>query len=454
MLHFHDPYPPKALDVRNIAAVMKAFRVVRAFPGFVWAVAKQWYHGGLGDLAAGVVFWFLITIPAVVLGLVSALGFLEGLVGTGLKETIQQDVVDFIQRVFTADADSLSSTVDELFGQTNGSFLALSIGLTLFTISRGFSGMIRALDTVYDVVDGRTWYHTRIVGLILGLGSVLIAVPIVLLEVFVWSEVDFSWESPVKAVIAIVILLAWAATIFHFGPATRTKWRWDLPGAVVAAAFWWALSFGFNVYVEVVGQGTNEVLGAIGAFILALTWIWLAAQVLLIGAAVNAILGDRMGLDRGRRPWKISEAIANTTGEIKKVVLPEPKDLDVPLELDLDDAGEGDPKARRARMKTRTRAPRRADANGADANGADANGADANGADTNGADLDRSPIESEAQVAKAVTLASALPEKPLATPLDLSRIEADATEPMPFFDLDDRPMGVGATSNEWFQSPT
>ena len=110
--------------------------------------------------------------------------------------------------------------------------------------------------------------------------------------------------------------------IFHFGPSIRTKWRWDLPGAIVAALFWWALTEGFRYYVNLT-QGSNAALTAVGAALLALTWVWLAAQVLLIGAAVNTELGKRMGLDRRKRDWKINEAINVTTGQIKKIVVPE-----------------------------------------------------------------------------------------------------------------------------------
>lgn len=285
---------------------------------FVWDVAKRWYFGGLGDLAAGVTFWILLSLPAVVLAMVSALGVLDSLLGRSLSIEIEEDITGFIERVFSSEAEGIATAVDELFAQQELGLLTISVALTLWTISRGFAGMIRSLDLVYEVENGRAWYYTRIVALILGLGSLLVSVPIVMLELFVWSRFpDGAIETILRAVVAVVILVFWASMIFHYGPSIRTKWRWDLPGSIVAAIFWWILTVGYQSYIDVV-SGRNGVLSAIGASLLALTWVWLAAQVLLIGAAVNVQVATMIGIERSRREWQIPEVLR--TGEMKKIV--------------------------------------------------------------------------------------------------------------------------------------
>jgi membrane protein len=288
---------------------------------FVWDVSKRWYYGGIGDLAAGVTFWILLSLPAVVLAMVSALGLLDSLLGRDLSIAIEEDITGFIERVFSSDAEGIETAVDQLFNQQELGLLTASVALTLWTISRGFAGMLRALDFVYEVDDGRPWYYNRIVALVLGLGSLLVSVPIVLLELFVWSRFpDGAIESILRTVVAVVILVFWASMIFHYGPSIRTKWRWDLPGSIVAAIFWWILTVGYQSYIDVV-SGRNGVLSAIGASLLALTWVWLAAQVLLIGAAVNVQVATMTGIHRTRREWKIPDVLR--TGELKKINVPE-----------------------------------------------------------------------------------------------------------------------------------
>ena len=294
---------------------------LRITASFVWDVAKHWYYGGLGDLAAGVTFWILLSLPAAVLALVSALGWLANIIGTELRNEVQADVVAFAQRLFGNDASTLIETIDQLFERQNSGVLTISLLFALWTISRGFAGLLRALDGVYDVDDGRPWYITRVVALFLGLGSLLVSVPIVMLELFVWNKYDLPFETTFEFASSVLILLIWAVSMYHFGPSVRTKWHWDLPGAGVAAVLWWLLTFTYRFYVDITSGG-DQVLGALGAFILALTWVWLAAQALLIGASVNSLLGDRLKINRAKRSWRLNERIFRT-GEMKKIVLPD-----------------------------------------------------------------------------------------------------------------------------------
>ncbi len=296
-------------------------RRTRTAASFVWDVIKHWYYGGLGDLAAGVTFWILLSLPAGVLALVSALGWLADIIGTELSNEVQADVIAFAQRLFGDDATTVVESIEQLFDRQNSGVLTASLLFALWTISRGFAGLLRALDGVYDVDDGRPWYVTRVVALFLGLGSLFVSVPIVILEVFLWQRYEVPFESALEFLSSVLILLIWAVSIYHFGPSVRTKWHWDLPGALVAAVLWWLLTIGYRFYVEITSGG-DQVLGALGAFILALTWVWLAAQALLIGASVNSLLGDRLKINRAKRSWRLNERIFRT-GELKKIVLPD-----------------------------------------------------------------------------------------------------------------------------------
>ena len=301
---------------------------------FVVDVALRWYHGRVGDLAASVTFWIVISLPALVLALLAVLGPIDRLVSVSFSSQIETEVEAFIGRMFTGEGNAVSSTVSELFVQSNNSLAIVSLALAIWSVSRGFSGLIRALEDIYEVEDRRPWYHTRVVAVILALGSLLISVPLVLMEIYVWGEiVDGPVESVLRGLTAIVVLILWASIVYHYGPAERHRWRFDLPGAVVAAIGWWILSFGFARYVYLTSNA-NEVRAAVGAFLLALTWIWLAAQVLLVGGAVNSLLGQRLGVTRGRRAWTINEVVTKGTGEIRKIVVPERDERDARDEPD------------------------------------------------------------------------------------------------------------------------
>ncbi len=287
---------------------------------FVWDVALRWYHGGIGDLAAGVTFWLLVSMPAAVLALLAALGPIDAFIGYGFETQMKVELEEFIERVLTDEGGEVQAAITALFDQTNPELLTFSVAVALWSISRGFAGLIRALEDIYDIQDGRPWYYTRVVAVFLGLGTILVPLPLVAMEELVWSQItDGFLERSVRSLLAMLVLVLWAATFYHFAPAKRNKWRHDLPGALVAASLWWILTLGFARYVAMTA-GSNEVTAVVGAGLLALTWIWLAAQVLLIGGAVNFIYGERFGLSRLHKQWNLNEKLAKGTGEIKKIV--------------------------------------------------------------------------------------------------------------------------------------
>jgi membrane protein len=295
---------------------------------FVADVGRGWYHGGIGDLAAGVTFWVLVSLPAATLALLATLGSLDTIIDYGFETRIEQNLLDFVATVFTDENGGVQEAVAALFDQTNSELLTISLVVALWSISRGFAGLIRALEDIYHVVDGRSWYYTRVVAVFLGVGSLLISVPLVMLERLVWDKLEPGpLEELLRNVVSLAVLIAWASTIYHFGPAARSRWRHDLPGALVAAAMWWVLSISFGWYVRP-SSGANGVTAAVGAGLLALTWLWLVAQVLLIGGTVNFLYGQRRSITRNRRSWSLNKRIMWSTGELRRIVASEPSPVE------------------------------------------------------------------------------------------------------------------------------
>ncbi len=302
---------------------------------FVWDVGKRWYYGRVGDLAASVTFWLIISLPATVLALLAALGPIDRLFGfvtqrlaaddVELQSRIEGEVTLFIERVLTDDSGEIQATVASLFERSSPGLLTLSVAIMFWSISRGFAGLIRALEDIYDVAaeERRPWYVTRVVAVVLGIGSVLVPIPLIVVDQFFWQPLgDGALIDAVRLLVAVTVLILWASVVYHFGPGTRNSWAYDLPGAVVAALLWWLLTAGFSRYVDLTqrAEGANEIRAAVGAGLLALTWLWLAAQVLLIGGAVNYLFGERLGISRNRRDWSLSDVVNRSTGELKRIM--------------------------------------------------------------------------------------------------------------------------------------
>lgn len=88
-------------------------------------------------------------------------------------------------------------------------------------------------------------------------------------------------------IVAGALLLA-LALLYRLAPSrAEPQWRWVSAGAVVAAILWIVGSALFSLYVTNFGD-YNKTYGALGAIVILLTWFYLSAFVILLGAELNA----------------------------------------------------------------------------------------------------------------------------------------------------------------------
>lgn len=270
----------------------------RAFARWLWQLTKdvlqEYRQDGVGDLAASITFWTILSVPAAVLALVSALSSLDSIVGSSLAADVEREAQELIAETFV-DADALSSAVSELFNSSSAGVATVATLVALFTLSRAFAGLIRALDVAYEVEEGRPWWYLRLVAIGLGVATVVVvastAVFLALLPSLPLSSVARAFAAPA----AFGVLIVWAATVFHVGPNHHTPWRYDVPGAIFTAIGWLATSQGFAWYVRLSGGG-NDVQTTVGAILLALSLMYLLSIVMLIGAQVNDVIARRSGV--------------------------------------------------------------------------------------------------------------------------------------------------------------
>jgi membrane protein len=240
------------------------------------------------DAAASVAFWLLLSLPATLLAGLATLSLL----GDEATAELRRLTFEFVDRVFTSEADELRTAIDGIFDQNKAGLFSVSLLLALVTVSRGFAGLIRALDVVYDIEESRGFVRLRLASLGLGFGTIAT----VALSTWLWSlSAGAGVALILRVAVALVVLVVWAATIFHVGPNHHTPWRYDLPGAVLSAVGWFIVSVGYGWYIQLAGSG-NAVLGVAGAILLGMTWFWIVCLILLVGGELNEIVARRAGV--------------------------------------------------------------------------------------------------------------------------------------------------------------
>jgi membrane protein len=285
-----------------------------------WDLIRELRHesrdDALADAAASVAFWLLLSLPAATLALLASLSLL----GPGLADDLQGAVDDLIDRTFTTEAQGLRDAVDGVFDQQRPGLFSFSIAVALFTASRGFAGLIRALDVAYDIEESRGVVRLRLTAVGLALGTFATIAASTLLWV---RSGELGLPQWLRLIAALLVLVVWSATMFHLGPHHRTPWRYDVPGAIVAALGWLLLSLAFGWYVRFAGSG-NELVGAASTALLALTWLWAACVVFLVGAEINEIIADRA--DAIRAPRTYAHVVQKVRENVTTLWSPDPSD--------------------------------------------------------------------------------------------------------------------------------
>jgi membrane protein len=90
--------------------------------------------------------------------------------------------------------------------------------------------------------------------------------------------------------------------LYRFAPSRRpAKWRWVSPGAIVGTALWLLGTTGFSFFVSHV-PSYNQTLGVLGTVMLLLTWSYVTAFAVLLGAELNAELERQTSCDTTTGP--------------------------------------------------------------------------------------------------------------------------------------------------------
>jgi membrane protein len=87
---------------------------------------------------------------------------------------------------------------------------------------------------------------------------------------------------------------AGAAALYRYGPdREKAKWVWITPGSIFASVGWIMLTLGFGFYAANIGN-YGKTYGSLATVVVLLTWIYLSAYVLLLGAELNSELERQM----------------------------------------------------------------------------------------------------------------------------------------------------------------
>jgi membrane protein len=267
-----------------------------------WQILKSTFHEVSRDrvltVAGGVTFYGLLSLFPALTVLVSLYGIFADpesisghleMLGSVLPESAMSVIGDQANRVASSDQAQLS-----LAGVVGGL-------VALWSANAAMKALIDTLNLAYDTQEERGFIKFTAVTLLFTISAIVgvmvlflavAAVPVILQFFWLGGVVDFLiWAGRWPVIFALVLLAL--AVLYRFGPCRpNVRWRWITPGSFVAALGLLVLSMLFSWYAANFGK-FNETYGSLGAVIGFMTWMWLSATIILVGAELNAEIEDK-----------------------------------------------------------------------------------------------------------------------------------------------------------------
>ena len=258
-----------------------------------WAEASK---DNLGLIASGVAFYgflgFVPTLTAVVLsyGLVAEPHQVARHI-SALASIMPDEAAEIIGRQLRDMVETASS------GLSIGLFV--SLGFALYGTMRGAGAIVTALNIIFEVEETRSfiWHTVVAIAVAVGLVSIFILASIAISAFTLLQNLlpELGGASRIALQIGFWLVAAFGvrfaiSTIYRFAPSRPPcPESWLKAGSAFATLGWIAATVGFAFYVRNFGN-YNATYGALGAVIVFLTWLYISAYIILLGAELNRVL--------------------------------------------------------------------------------------------------------------------------------------------------------------------
>jgi membrane protein len=283
-----------------------------------WRVLGEVSDKNLFLVASGVAF-------TVLLALFPGLAALVSIYGLVLDPGQVENQVNSLSGIVPEQTrQMIAQELHSLAASSSGSLsigLVVSLVLALWTARGGMSGLMSGINIAYEQTESRSFIRFNLTALVLTFGLIvggIVAIGLVgglpaavqaigFGAVLNWLMLIVEWP-----LLAVLVMLG-LAVLYRYAPdRDPPQWHWVSPGAIAATALWIVGSIGFSVYVGNLGS-YNKTYGALGGAVVLMTWLYLSALVVLLGAAINAQSEKQTAKDttRGRpEPMGRRDAVA------------------------------------------------------------------------------------------------------------------------------------------------
>ena len=192
-------------------------------------------------------------------------------------------------------------------GQTQGGVLSSVFLLSILLMANGVNAVFTGFETSYHEQLSRNFFKQYLYAL----GVALLLAFLLVITVAFWgyfeiyviqniheqlelrgitsSESELIWAKAGKYLFFVLIVYVATAILYYYGTSEGKALRFFSAGALLTTILIILTSYLFGVYINNFSN-YNELYGSVGALLILLFYLWLNANILLLGYELNASL--------------------------------------------------------------------------------------------------------------------------------------------------------------------
>jgi membrane protein len=209
-------------------------------------------------------------------------------------------------------ADAIRPELRHLLTSARPDLVSIGALAALWAATGGINAVVKGMHRAYDVDEIRPFVMRYLVAVTLTLVAA-----VVIIGSFVTIIGGAMLTEQVVARLGLgglaTTLLWWlrwpalflaltgaVAILYRYGPSVAVPWRWVLAGAAAFAVGWLVATGLLGYYVGHVAD-YGATYGSLGAVIVLMTWFYVTAALLMLGAEITAALSHELTPDAIRR---------------------------------------------------------------------------------------------------------------------------------------------------------
>lgn len=216
-------------------------------------------------------------------------------------ENFQQEFINFIQSILPPQTtDFFLPIIQDIAAHQRGGLLSVVFILTIFLMANGVSAIFSGFEYSVHVTINRSFIKQYIMALMVSVFLALLLLITVVIIIFSQYLIvnlqskemlpdSLQWIAIIRYVIFVIMIYLVVSILYYFGTKEGKSSSFFSVGAFVTTLLFIITTYLFGLYIDNFSR-YNELYGSIGALLILMLYIWINANILLLGFELNATL--------------------------------------------------------------------------------------------------------------------------------------------------------------------